>query len=262
MNQKLTTSLLVSSVLLLTSASLPDDHWITEKHSGYDVVYTSADRDQIKDYVRIVDNGMMSVTSFFNAPFSTGFEVYVHPNRSSLDSTWQKEWGMPEFKSECWMVASGIANKMAMISPVRWDKESCEHKYSEMENTQRLITHELAHVFHGQKNVSKDFSDIEGLDWFVEGLAVYVSGQLDKQRLSEVKNAITSNEIPAGLDQFWSGKIRYGLSGSVVMYIDRKYGRESLDALLSLNKKSQLLSVLNVSEAELLSDWRKYVGGL
>ena len=157
------------------------------------------------------------------------------------------------------MVASGIGTKLDMISPITWDKEACEHVYAETQKTQQLITHELVHVFHGQLNVSPDFSNVDGLDWFIEGLATYASGQCDSSRIAAVKKAINDDKIPQGLDNFWSGKLKYGLSGSVVMFIDQKYGREKLKTLLPLNKKADLLSALNTTESDLLNEWKEYL---
>jgi hypothetical protein len=146
-----------------------------------------------------------------------------------------------------------------MISPKKWDTEACEHKYQDSQKTQQLITHELVHVFHGQHNQSPDFSNVEGIDWFVEGLATYTSGQCDAKRIADVKKALADNKIPLGLDQFWSGKIKYGLSGSVVQFIDHKYGREKLIALLPFSKKADILSKLNITEQALLEEWKAYI---
>lgn len=84
------------------------------------------------------------------------------------------------------MVASGIATKLDMISPKMWDKESCEHQYAETKKHNSSL-HELVHVYHGQLNASPDFSNVEGIDWFVEGLATYASGQCDSLRIAEIK---------------------------------------------------------------------------
>ena len=207
---------------------------------------------------KFIDNGIASVQDFFDATYKKSFNVYVHPSRTSLDSQWQKDWNMPDFKSECWMVASGVGYKLDMISPDLWDKESCEHHYADTIKTQQLITHELVHVFHGQLNASKDFSDVTGIDWFVEGLATYASGQCDSARIAEVKKAIAENKIPASLDKFWTGKLKYGLSGSVVMFIDHKYGRSKLKALLPFNKNTEILAALNTTEPVLLNEWKTY----
>jgi hypothetical protein len=236
-----------------------DDTWKAEKQKVYSLLYTSTDKNNKIEYKTLVETGIKAVKTFFRAAYKKEFKVYVHPNRQSLDSVWQKDWNMPEFKSECWMVAGGVATKLDMISPKRWDKLSCEHVYSEKTKTQQLITHELVHVYHGQLNNSPDFSNVEGIDWFVEGLATFASGQCDSFRISEVKKAIAENKIPKSLDNFWSGKIKYGLSGSVVKYIDHKYGREKLKELLPFNKKSDLLSALKIKETDLLNDWQTYI---
>ena len=252
----------MSSILFLISWVAPDKTWLVDKHNGYTVMYTSIDKINIKDYNKLVENGINSVKKFFNSSYNKEFTIIVHPNRHSLDSSWRKDWNMPEFTSECWMVASGIATKLDIISPKQWEKEACEHIYSETIKTQQLVTHELVHVYHGQRNVSPDFSNAEGIDWFVEGLATYASGQCDSSRTTEIKKAISEDKIPKSLDKFWTGKIRYGLSGSVVMFIDHKYGKNKLNELLPLNKASEILSMLKTSESELLEEWKKYIQGL
>lgn len=238
------------------------DKWIIERHDGYKVSYTVTDKENRKEYLKLIRNGIGSVKTFFSGMFSSEFGVFIHPDRHSLDSTWRKDWNMPVFKSECWMVASGTAVKLDMISPKRWTKEACEHDYKDQIKTQALITHELVHVYHGQANASPDFSEVTGIDWFVEGLATFASGQLDSDRIAEIKKAIADNRIPAGLDKFWTGKLRYGLSGSVVMYIDKQYGRAKLKALLKFNKNSDILSGLNTTEEELLKNWKNYFSSL
>ncbi|GAB2828437.1 gluzincin family metallopeptidase [Ferruginibacter profundus] len=250
-------SLFFATVLI--GWQVQDDNWHAAKHKGYTLYYTAADSKQIKEYRTLIDNGMRSVKLFFAEPFNKSFNVFIHPNRQSLDSTWQKDWHMPDFKSECWMVASGIASRLDMIAPKAWDSASCEHHYAEREKTQQLITHELVHVFHGQHNGSPDFSDTEGIDWLVEGLAVYASGQCDAARIDEVKKAIAANTIPGSLDNFWTGKLKYSLSGTMVMFIDVKWGRDKLKTLLPFNKKAAILAALNSTEDNLLRSWKAYM---
>lgn len=244
---------------VLLSFTAIEQNWLTSRQKNYTVYYTPTDQKNEAEYVKTINQGVESVKVFFGNQFKNDFKIYIHPNRLSLDSTWQADWKMPDFKSECWMVASGIGQKLDVISPKKWDEESCEHKYSESIKTKQLITHELVHVFHGQLNASQDFSNTEGIDWFVEGLATYASGQCDSKRISEIKKAISDNKIPAGLDNFWTGKLKYGLSGSVVMYIDSKYGRTKLKKLLSFNKKTEILQFLKTTEPELLNGWKDFI---
>ncbi len=233
--------------------------WIVEDHNNFTLFYHASNLKWKNDYVAIIEKGIKSVETFFNSRYEKKFDLYIHPNRKSIDSQWQKDWKMPDFKSECWMVASGIANKMDLLSPAIWQKEACEHSYSDKKNTGRLITHELFHVFHGQLNASPDFSEIFDADWFVEGLATYASGQCDSDRITELKKALLNNELPKSLNEFWTGKYRYGLSGSVVMYIDKFYGRDKLKELLKFNKKEDLLGFLKTNEATLLNGWKSFI---
>lgn len=236
--------------------------WITETHKNYSFNYTTADLKWKNEYVGIIDKGVNSVETFFHASFEKKFDIYIHPNRKSLNSQWQKDWNMPDFKSDCWMVASGVAGKMDLLSPATWNKEACEHSYENKIETERLITHELVHVFHGQLNESPDFSQTDNIDWFVEGLATYASGQCDSKRIEEIKKAISDNELPILLNDFWTGKYRYGLSGSMVMYIDKKYGRDKLKKLLRFNKKVELFNLLKITEKNLLNEWKTYIQNL
>jgi len=248
------------SLPLVMSWTMNDaDFWLVEKKPTYTLFYRSSDTENKEEYIKLIDSGIRSVNSFFGTGFKNEFDVHIYPHRNLLDSTWSKDWKIKDFKSECWMVASGIATKIDMISPKNWDKESCEHTYSDSLNTQRLIIHELVHVYHGQFNISPDFSDVENIDWFVEGLATYVSGQCDQERIAKIRAAVLGNNVPDSLRKFWTGNLRYGLSGSMVMYIDYKYGKSMLISLLKYNKVSDILTVLNTTETEMIKGWKDYI---
>ncbi len=241
------------------TAHNPASEWRMEEHDRYRLHYQVAEPEEISTYRNLIDVGVEAVEGFMKSEFNSSFEVYIHPNRLSINQTWQQDWNYPEFKSECWMGASDVANKMDLLSPGRWEDEACEHNDSETEETRRLVTHELFHVYHGQQNASPDFSELCGLDWFAEGFATYASGQCDPQRMGEVKTAIKSGNAPDALDNFWMSKLRYGLSGSVVMYIDQNYGREKLAELLAFNQKAEVLESIGISEEKLLEEWEAFV---
>ncbi len=254
-----TRSLIITLLAISIFAFKPTAVWLSESHKAYTLYYTEGDQTNKKEYNAFLEKGIKDVKKFFEIPFKKPFNVYVHPKRTSLDTTWQKDFKIPGFRSECWMVASGVADKLDLLSFSVWDKEACEHIYSETGKTQKLITHELVHVFHGQQNASPDFSDADNIDWFVEGLATYASGQCDTVRMNEVKKAVAGNRIPKTLDHFWTGKLKYGLSGSVVKYIDETYGRKKLASLLKFNKKAEILKEITCSEEELLEKWREFM---
>lgn len=250
-------SQLLSTFALLLFIGLTDP-WQQVARNGYIYFYQSPDQQRNPEYQRLIATGMNNVRAFTGKPFPKPFDVFVHPTRASWDKKLQDAYQMPDFKSECWMVASGDGFQLNMISPATWDAAACEHATADTVGTRQLITHELFHVFHGQHNASPDFSELDGLDWLAEGFATYASGQLTPERLAGVKELAEKNSAPARLDDFWKGKHRYGLSGSVVAYLDARYGRDKLLQLLAFSKKAQVLEALNLDESKLLEGWRAH----
>lgn len=211
----------------------------------------------------MVADGARRVTSFFGAPFAQPFVVRVYASRAALDARMREAWKQPDLKSQCWMVGVGTAAELMLLAPSRWRAEACEHDPDDRAAIARLVTHELVHVYHGQLNprLENDPDAMEPLGWLVEGLAVHVSGQLDDGHLASAADAIRAGAAPAALAAAWSGKYRYGVSGSLVAFVDRTWGRAVLVALLRAQSSDEVLARLGVREAELLSRWRASVVG-
>lgn len=234
------------------------DPWETVKFNEFDLLYTAEDVTLKNEYGAMISSGIDSVKRFTGQSFSKRFNVYAHPNRKSLDSQWQKDWGTPDFTSECWMVASGVSRKMDMLAPRVWKEQACEHSFSDKRKTRQIITHELFHVYHAQVNPGNDFNDVAGLDWLIEGFATYASGQLDVARIQAVKESLALS-VPSSLDEFWTGSLRYGLAGTAVQFIDREFGRAMLLSLLSLTTRAEVLQKLGITEQQFLLRWKEFV---
>ena len=100
---------------------------------------------------------------------------------------------------------------------------------------------------------------MKSMGWFPEGLAVLVSGQLEGRHATAARTAIDSGAAPTPLEDGWRGEHRYGVSGSIVQYIDATWGRDTLMALLATTSEEELLAKLGVGEDELLAGWRAWV---
>jgi hypothetical protein len=201
--------------------------------------------------------GRRDVEGFFKARFPESIHMKVAPSRADFDKAMLASWGMG--KTECWMVGVGVADFLVLLSPSAWKAEACDHNPNDTAEIQRIITHELVHVFHGQHNPTRDFTGADEIGWFAEGLAVLASGQLDGQKLSRTVDAVRAGEVPKSLSETWSGKHRYGRAGSLVQYLDVKYGRDTLIALLPVVKQSDLLARLGVTEQQLLQNWQAWL---
>lgn len=208
---------------------------------------------------RTLSQRAKTIEHFFGKPFAKKFEVRILANRAALNTYWSEAWNIPGLKTECWMVASGTAKELTILSPNAWSEDACEHTIADTLKTQLLLAHELTHVYHGQYNPQPEFEGLDAIGWFVEGLAVLVSGQLDAGHLAAAKEAIEHGKAPTQLANAWSGKYRYGVSGSLVQHIENRYGREKLISLLSSTSEKEILDELQLTEQELLTQWQKAV---
>ncbi len=196
------------------------------------------------------------VTAFWSGSFPESVNVIVAADRSLFDAEIPPEWGL---KSQCWMVGLGVADFLLYLSPSAWPNEACEHDPTDAQHVLDIAAHELAHVYHGQTNRTRDFTGAEEVGWFVEGLAVVVAGQLNRNRYSDPAVAIQEGAAPEKLQDAWSGQYRYAISGSIVDYIDKNYGRDTLYDLMAATTQVEILDALGISEQQLLADWRSWV---
>jgi hypothetical protein len=227
---------------------------------GIVIEYADADSGIVSGLAATLTAGRAAVQDFFGAPFGRPITIRVYPDRASLTAHWAASWGVPDLKAECWMVASGVAGELALLSPRVWPTEACEHDPADTASTRRVLWHELVHVYHGQHNPHPTFDGMDDLGWFVEGLAVVASGQLGVEHREDARQAIAAGAAPSTLAKAWSGRWRYGVSGSLVEYVDRTWGRGTVTAMLADTTQAGLLARLSVTEEQFLERWRAAVG--
>jgi hypothetical protein len=200
---------------------------------------------------------VQQIESFFGAPFPDPVHFKVVGDRAGFDVAVSKYGLSP---SQCWMVGMGTADLMVALSPQAWPKQACEHDPKDQESTRSLVKHELIHVYHGQFNPSRDFTGVDDLDWFIEGLAVFGSGQFTKDRVEQMKSAVAQGQTPVSLAKIWTGPNRYGFAGSLVAYVDAKWGRTTTVRLLKVKSTAEALAILGTNEKGLLEGWRESLG--
>lgn len=259
------------ALILSTAATAGQPEWSAEQHDGFVIHYTPADKARIGEYRHFVEAGIAADRAFFGGDYKSAVDVYIHPDRASFDRALERQLKQPGFKSDCWLVAIGESKATNILSPARWDDQPCPGRYASFADkpkTQKLFTHELMHVFHGQHVADSGAAD-DGLDvldrdtgdsWFQEGLAYYAAGQLDAAGERKVQAAVAAGRIPDTLDGISTlddVNLRYDVWGSIVGFLDRSYGRGKLRELLAFSNRKAIFSSLGCSEEGLLRDWKK-----
>ena len=221
------------------------------------LIYAPGDKDVADSLRPYIEQGRQRVERFFGRPFQQAIVVEVVPDRAALDEYFRKRWKVP--KTEAWVVAAGVADRMVILSPRVWKTQAAEHDPSEVEHVREIIAHELVHVYHGQSSPRPDFDGMDDCGWFVEGVAVYVSGQLERSHRTADRDALKAGKAPTRLADAWSGRYRYGVSGSMVEFVDRRYGRDVVKRLLAVVTNEKALKLLGTTEDGFLEAWRAHV---
>jgi formylglycine-generating enzyme required for sulfatase activity len=223
------------------------------------MIHAERDKDVAAALMLYIQEGLKKVERFFGQPFKQTFEVEVFPNRAAFDKYFLTRWKIP--KTEAWMVASGVADRMVILSPRVWKTEAVEHDPADTGHIRDLIAHELVHVYHGQYSPRPDFDGMDNIGWFVEGLAVYVSGQLERSHRTAAGEALKAGKAPTRLADAWSGRYRYGVSGSMAEFVHQRYGLAVVKKMLVVVSNEEALNLLNTTEGEFLEAWKAHVSG-
>ncbi len=215
--------------------------------------------DKRDDYLRpafeeYVKDGVKRAEVFFQKPYPKPFRVDLLPSRAAFDKALKDRWN--EESPGPWAVGAAGADCLYVLTPRVWKTEAAEHDPDDADHIRRIIAHELVHVYHGQINPSKDWEGMDDMAWLIEGVATYASGQLDEEHRGRDFAAIKAGKEPKSLAAAWSGRDRYPISGSLVRYIDKKYGRNTLVDVLRLTKQQDVMKALKTSEKDFLSDWK------
>jgi len=194
------------------------------------------------------------ITTFFGSRFKNGITVRVLPSRKAFDEALFKRWKMEP--TQPWMVGAAGADVLFVLSPRVWKTEAQEHNPDDAKEVAEIVCHELVHCYHSQINPSRELEGLDAMAWFVEGLPTYVSGQLERSHKGIAKREVKAGRIPARLEDAWTGRGRYAIAGSMVRFVDEKFGRKKVIELLRTAANDEAMKALGTSEEGFLSDWK------
>ena len=237
------------------AGSAPEPDWIRRDAGAQTVYLTGADLGLAPALLEDLSAGGLRAAAMLGLSFDHPVPLWVYPDRATLTRHWRSAWRRPDFMPACWMIAAGWATEMNLLSPAAWTREACGHPAGDALYRRMVIGHELVHALHAQQNASYAQLDAT-IPWLDEGLAVYVSGQLEA--VYEPNGALARGLAadPQSLAGLWALPENYALMGSLIRYVDRAHGRETLRALLQVDSGAEFLALLGVGEAGLLAAWK------
>ena len=215
-----------------------------------------ADADLVPLVGAAIRDGERLATEFFAAAPLQPFTIAMYPDRSTLTDHWRAAWQAPSFQAPCWLIAAAWAAELDLLSPRAWSRDACGHDGGNQTHIRNVLAHEVVHVLHTQLGQHPSLSSLQDVQWFFEGLAVDVSGMLVVDYAGIVPSRVHAGFAPRTLAEVWSDGANYPLSGSIVRYIDRHFGRAAVRDLLDARTTPTILARLGIDEAALLSAWR------
>ncbi len=253
-------SILASALAGCTSLSdpTPQLEWIRAPSIGFGFTLevTEPDRDRIEFFLDSGIQGRGEVQEFFARSFLLDYVIRLFPDRASLSAYWRDIWRAQGLDG-C-SIAAARQREVTFLSPGAWKTDGCGQNPNQAGHVRAILTHELVHVLHEQWNPGLG-RVAEIMPWFVEGLAVYASGQLRNEYASAAREVVTAGNSPMHLADIWTSGSRYGLAGSVVAYLDQLIGRPALANLLTARNNAEVLAAVGLSEQDFLAGWRAAV---
>ena len=236
--------------------SPPADEWLVVTRAGFSIRVVRADSALVPIVGDAIRDGERIATTFFGAAPLQSYSIAIYPDRATLTDRWRIAWQLPAFQAQCWLIAAAWSTELDLLSPRAWSRDACGHDADNITHIRNVLAHEVVHVLHGQLGQHANLGSMLNAQWFTEGLATYVSGMLDVDYAGIVRARLNAGLAPRTLAEVWSDGANYPLSGSIVRYIDRRYGRAAVRGLLTARSTSEILTRLGVSEADLLAAWR------
>ena len=191
----------------------------------YDLLDTGED-EFIKE---IYEDGIQSLSKFFG--FTIKPVMIFVKDRKTINRLKNQE-------TEDWVVGWVEGNRIFMLHRDSYETETSNTYNSKYYGA--TLKHEIVHVFH--RNLSKNKMPL----WLTEGIAIYLSGQVD------MKEPVDTLKEFLDIEKYDQGNI-YKESGFVIKKLIDKFGKEKLIELIKFT------SVMK-SKVEFLDKFKKIYG--
>lgn len=187
--------------------------------------------------IKIFEECMEELGEFFKINWVKNRpSIIIFEDRKTLDE-------LKGSKTDDWNVGFATNNKIYILDRNNFEKESC-HKYSDKEY-KKLLKHELVHLYY---NIFS--KGVHCPRWFNEGLAVFLSGQLEGKKIEKFKKFLRYFEK--------RGNNLYTEGGFAIKILIEKFGKEKIFELIKNISSLQTEERFNLKFKEIYGEKPSY----
>ena len=145
-------------------------------------------------------------------------------------------------RPECWLIAAAWATELDLLSPRAWSPRRLRPRCRQPTHIRNVLAHEVVHVLHGQLGQHANLAS----------LGTRSGSPKDSRSTSRACSTWTTpapcrpGSTRVSLRARWprcgTTRANYPLSGSIVRYIDRRFGRAALRSLLDARSTATILA--------------------
>jgi len=234
--------------------------YITAEEGDIRVQYTEGDRAFVQPTLDHLSSAVAYLTDYFElpAPFPAIRAVLV-PDRAEFDRCVKEILRIDiEVPSDPCRVAQPQRTDLILLSPAAYEKGVTEYT---PEAYQRLIMHETVHIV--EECLSPDID--KTARWWSEGLAMHLSGQWEEGEGECVVEEIAADRIPSIADMCHGPiasegvKLCYLWGWTVVMYIDRTYGKAVVTRIVRDCDDGNVFAILDEDPSDFEAKWKNWL---
>lgn len=246
----------VMALLECRTDDVTASEWHIASANGFQVRYQETENQFVPFLLSSANEARSEITSFFRvtATAARPHRIQLHSSGQEYERYVRERWQQAGFVRACWMVGSADSSEIQLLSPNAWNRDACGHDPSDRQHLRDLVVHEAVHVYHRRYFAGTQFP-LAPLAWFVEGLAVHASGALGDPERDMVRRTLAAGYVPATLAEVLTGPLGYNGVGSLVSYLDDRFGRQRLIELMNATSTADVLGRLGTEESDLIREW-------
>lgn len=226
------------------------------------VIFCDRDVNAVDETYKYALAGIRKGLGFFMLqPEFPLINLFIVPNREEYDRMVSHLTRIPTSKGR---LGQPQGHDFYLISPNAWPTDmhpdyltpdgACDKKVY-----RQFIEHEIVHMIE-EYSSPKGAMEIRP-QWWGDGIAVYATGQYkDRLTVKNIKEDLADSRLPDIAAM--KGRDAYVWGWSLVRYIDKLFGRETLKKIMVESCTGDILGFLKLRKKEFELEWRHAMPGL